>query len=167
MKLSFVLPIAMGLSVSLSAGAQVVSAETLEQKIQHAGARGVVSDLAQNKAEWSQVLDHVASGDSAWLKVAEDLKPATKAELTETLDGAVTAAIQRNPDGVLEILGPVFKVSEVCRAEGVEGNVEPPKVVLKRTREALEGVTRPALATRRYECLQELPQTEEATAEPQ
>ena len=106
------------------------------------------------------------SSVEVWLKVAEDLKPGADPALREPLNGAVTAAIQRNPVGVLEMIGRVFRVSEVCRVGVMEGTSEPAKEFVDRTREALEGVTRPALATRRYECLQQLPHAEEAMAGP-
>lgn len=59
------------------------------------------------------VMDGIATGDSLWLEVARNL-PLKSATVEANFAIALAAALPRNPDAVLALLGPRAKVSQVC-----------------------------------------------------
>jgi hypothetical protein len=58
-------------------------------------------------------MNGVASGDSAWLEVAGQLKPAS-ATAAASFAIALASALPRSPERVLSVLGPTYPVGDVC-----------------------------------------------------
>ena len=59
------------------------------------------------------VLDGISSGDSVWLDVAAQLKPASAAA-EASLDIALASALPRAPRKVLALIGDEYPAEEVC-----------------------------------------------------
>jgi hypothetical protein len=91
-------------------------------KIHIIGPRLTYGPLATDDAAWEVVLNGVRSGDSAWLSVASDLKPALDSHPSEEMDGAVSTVLDKNPSGALRILVPSYGAKIVC-GEDEEGSV--------------------------------------------
>jgi hypothetical protein len=84
------------------------------------GPRLVYGPLAYDDDLWEVVLVGVRSGDSAWLRVAVDLRPSLDTHPGEEMLGAVSSVLDKNPIGALDMLLPLYGPSIVC-AEDDEG----------------------------------------------
>jgi hypothetical protein len=58
-------------------------------------------------------MNGIATGDSAWLDVAEQLTPASAAAAA-SLSIALASALPRSPNRVLAVLGRKYSVEDVC-----------------------------------------------------
>ena len=89
------------------------SAELILAEIKLGGAQNVAKRLDADENFGRAVLDGVATGDSAWLEVADKLTPASAAA-EASLSIALASALPRSPRTVLALLGPKYPVDEVC-----------------------------------------------------
>jgi hypothetical protein len=130
-----------------------VSPAGIEARIGRDGAQAEVNRLKEGAgALWQQVLARIASGNSAWLDVARDLRPGVDASTGEDLGDALALALPRNASGVLRLAAEGFPLAELC---GVPF-IEPTDTQVARWKgaalSALAKVNDPALADRLAEC---------------
>jgi len=78
------------------------------------GPRLVYGPLAYDDAKWEVVLRGVRSAEPAWLRVAADLRPALDTHPGEEMLEAVSAVVDTNPRGALEVLVPQYGAELVC-----------------------------------------------------
>lgn len=102
-----------GLSCKDSAWTPAGSAETVLSEIQMGGAANVSKRIDTNESFGRSVMNGIATGDSAWLAVAEKLTPAS-ATAAASLSIALASALPRSPERVLAVLGPKYSVEDVC-----------------------------------------------------
>ena len=153
----------LGTLVLMSAApAKSVSLEEVQALIAEKGPRGTIHQLFEDDERWDQFLEIIATGKKEWLTIAAQLRPATDAHASETLDMALQEALPRNPAGVLDLVATdVVSVSQVCGMYGF-GQIEDerPNTVLvalvdKRIA-AVSALKQPTLSGVRNACLEEL-----------
>jgi hypothetical protein len=89
------------------------SAELILAEIKLGGGPNVAKRIDADEGFGRAVLNGIATGDSAWLDVAEKLTPAS-ASAEASLSIALASALPRSPRRVLALLGPKYPVEEVC-----------------------------------------------------
>lgn len=89
------------------------SAELILAEIKLGGGPNVAKRIDADESFGRAVLNGIATGDSAWLDVAEKLTPAS-ASAEASLSIALASALPRSPRRVLALLGPKYPVEEVC-----------------------------------------------------
>jgi hypothetical protein len=136
--------------------AETPSANSIEARIRAQGVKAVIAGFVKEPAQWEQVLNHVQSGDPAWLQVAVDMKAGTDGGLTASLDQAVSLAIQNNPAGVLELSSKGFSLGTICQDRQIEPTPQQHAAFLLHTRAALEKISRKDLLASKKACLSEL-----------
>ena len=88
-------------------------AEIVLSEIKLRGADGVSRRLDSDEDFAKTVIDGIASGDSAWLDVAAQLKP-TSAAAEASLSLALASALPHAPAKVLSLVGDDYSGDEVC-----------------------------------------------------
>jgi hypothetical protein len=135
--------------------ADAVPAELL-QEIDRQGAQAVLLRIYDDDPRWQQVLDGIASGSRAWLRVAERFKRVAR-EQSEELTVAVGRALETEPAHALAVLGDAFDADDVCSLNTLEQSLGPDYAVALRSVERRERnvlrVTDPALRQQRDDCL--------------
>jgi len=82
-------------------------------EIRLGGAERVAERIDSDLRFGQTVMDGIATGDSLWLEVARNLElKSASAEASFAI--ALAAALPRNPDPVLALIGPRARVGEVC-----------------------------------------------------
>ena len=89
------------------------SAELVLAEIKLGGGPNVAKRIDADESFGRAVMNGIASGDSAWLDVADKLTPAS-ASAEASLSIALASALPRSPGRVLALLGPKYPVEEVC-----------------------------------------------------
>jgi hypothetical protein len=125
-----------------------VSTTDIDAQIRSVGAQATVRDLWQSPGIWNALLQHVQSGDRAWLKVAADLKSGTDGGQLETLRIAVSQSIQNQPENFLVVAWPVFG-DDACHDLRIEPTPQQHADFILKTRQALAGVTTENLRSKR------------------
>ena len=82
-------------------------------EIKLGGAPEVSKRIDSDENFGRSVTSGIATGDSLWLQVADELMPASAAA-EATLSIALAFALPRAPDRVLALLGQKYPVEEVC-----------------------------------------------------
>jgi hypothetical protein len=67
------------------------------------------------------VMSGIATGDSLWLRVADEITPASAAA-EATLSIALASALPHSPDRVLALIGEKYPVEEVCGMPFLKGD---------------------------------------------
>ena len=93
---------------------------------------------------FDQVTTGIATGDAAWLAVAQDFRPHADGWPAEGLSAALATAIPVNAAGVLAVLDATGGASELSCDPGPDAQV---------TAAAVRAVTDPSLAEIKRECL--------------
>jgi hypothetical protein len=89
------------------------SAELVLSEIKLKGADSVARRIDADESFGRSVMNGIATGDSAWLDVAGKLTPASgPAEGSFSI--ALASALARSPARVLALLGPKYRVEDVC-----------------------------------------------------
>ena len=88
--------------------------------INHKGAQFVVNEIYKNNVMWQSLLQRIASGEEAWLKVAIALQPGTDAGTSEMLTLAVGEALEHDAKMVLTITVPTFRIQAVCGGPDID-----------------------------------------------
>lgn len=88
-------------------------AELLLSEIKLRGPEGVSRRIDSDEDFGKTVLAGIASGDSVWLEVAAQLKPASAAA-EASLDIALASALPHSPSKVLALLDGEYTAEEVC-----------------------------------------------------
>lgn len=96
-----------------SAWTPIGSAELVLSDIKNGGAPEVSKRIDSDENFGRSVTSGIATGDSVWLQVADQLVPASAAA-EATLSIALAYALPRSPDKVLALLGQKYPVQEVC-----------------------------------------------------
>ena len=82
-------------------------------EIRLGGAERVAARIDSDLRFGQTVMDGIATGDSLWIEVARNLElKSAAAEASFAI--ALSAALPRNPDAVLSLIGPKARVSDVC-----------------------------------------------------
>jgi hypothetical protein len=89
------------------------SADLVLAEIKLGGAQTVAKRIDADENFGRGVMNGIATGDSAWLDVADKLTPAS-ASAEASLSIALASALPRSPSRVLALLGPKYPVEEVC-----------------------------------------------------
>jgi hypothetical protein len=89
------------------------SAELVLSEIKLGGAAKVATRIDADESFGRSVMNGIATGDSAWLDVADQLTPASAAAAA-SFSIALASALPRSPKRVLAVLGPKYPVDEVC-----------------------------------------------------
>ena len=89
------------------------SAELILAEIKLGGGPNVAKRIDADESFGRAVMNGIATGDSAWLDVADKLTPAS-ASAEASLSIALASALPRSPRRVLALLGPKYPVEEVC-----------------------------------------------------
>ena len=89
------------------------SAEVVLSEIRMGGAASVAKRIDADEGFGRSVMNGIATGDSAWLAVAENLTPAS-ATTAASLSIALASALPRAPERVLAVLGTKYAVDDVC-----------------------------------------------------
>jgi len=89
------------------------SAELILAEIKLGGGPNVAKRVDADESFGRAVMNGIATGDSAWLDVADKLTPAS-ASAEASLSIALASALPRSPIRVLALLGPKYPVEEVC-----------------------------------------------------
>ncbi|HEX9383384.1 MAG TPA: hypothetical protein VF908_08285 [Gemmatimonadaceae bacterium] len=89
------------------------SAELVLSDIKNGGAPEVSKRIDSDENFGRSVTSGIATGDTVWLQVANELIPASAAA-EATLSIALASALPRSPDKVLALLGQKYPVEEVC-----------------------------------------------------
>ena len=88
-------------------------AEITLSEIKLRGPAAVSRRIDTDEAFGQTVMDGIASGDSVWLDVAAELRPAS-ATTEASLTIALASALPRAPREVLSIVGDKYPTEEVC-----------------------------------------------------
>ena len=89
------------------------SAELVLAEIKLGGGPTVAKRIDADESFGRAVMSGIATGDSAWLDVADKLTPAS-ASAEASLSIALASALPRSPTRVLALLGPKYPIEEVC-----------------------------------------------------
>lgn len=89
------------------------SAELVLSEIKLKGAPSVAKRIDADESFGRSVMNGIATGDSAWLDVADALTPAS-APAEASFSIALASALPRSPARVLALLGPKYPVDDVC-----------------------------------------------------
>jgi hypothetical protein len=89
------------------------SADVVLSEIKLSGAAAVAKRIDADESFGRSVMNGIATGDSAWLDVADKLTPASAAAAA-SLSIALASALPRSPARVLAVLGPKYPVEDVC-----------------------------------------------------
>src|SRR6266480_5170993 len=106
------------LAGSASAGGALTPASVLAD-INARGAYAVVKDIFE-KPEWSELLDHIETGQRQWLEVAVKIQAGTDAGSTEMLTSAVGVALLHDPRQVLLKVAPVLGMEGICFSPDID-----------------------------------------------
>jgi hypothetical protein len=88
-------------------------AQLVLSEIKVAGAAGVAKRIDADESFGLSVMDGIATGDSVWLVVADQLTPASAASAA-SFAIALASALPRSPEKVLAMVGPKYPVQQVC-----------------------------------------------------
>jgi hypothetical protein len=89
------------------------SAELVLSDIKLRGATGVSRRVDSDENFGRSVMDGIATGDSLWLEVAEQITPASSAS-EASLSIALASALLHSPAPTLRMLGDKYPIEEVC-----------------------------------------------------
>lgn len=89
------------------------SADLVLAEIKLGGGPTVAKRIDADESFGRAVMNGIATGDSAWLDVADKLTPAS-ASAEASLSIALASALPRSPRRVLALLGAKYPVEEVC-----------------------------------------------------
>ena len=129
----------------------------LLEEVNQNGARKTVLRLARSQADWSAVMERIASGQKAWIDLAVALKPGSDAAQGAALYHAMLRAMARNPSYVLTHAQPDYPLALLCL-----GRPDPPPAYREATaeldaaKEALEKMKTVELRYQKELCLAQL-----------
>jgi hypothetical protein len=127
------------------------SAEVVLSEIKLSGAPTVSKRIDSDENFGRSVTAGVATGDSLWLQVAQELSPASAAA-EATMSIALASALTRVPDRVLALVGNKYPVEEVCGIPFLKGDSAFVTTYHDEATAALARVTTPSLAATRAAC---------------
>jgi hypothetical protein len=90
-----------------------LSAASMSADIEKRGAETVFAELSQGE-RWDEFIRKVETGQTPWLQVVVQLRPASDQAATTLLTVAAGVALARAPRQVLSVVVPALPVEEVC-----------------------------------------------------
>jgi hypothetical protein len=127
------------------------SAEVVLSEIKLSGAATVSKRVDSNESFGRSVTAGIATGDSLWLHVAEELSPASAAA-EATMSIALATALTHAPDRVLALVGNKYPVEEVCGIPFLKGDSAFVVTYHDEAIAALARVNTPSLSATRAAC---------------
>lgn len=125
-------------------------------EIKNKGSIHVVRTLWKNWAQWDEVMKNIASGEKAWIEVAEQLHQGSDAGSSESLKIALALALPNSPENVLPLIDYRFDIEWICGFPFIEPKREFLLNHYKKTKHALEQPLSNDLKEIQTECLQTL-----------
>ena len=123
--------------------------------IQDVGAKAFLREFSGDMSKFGTLLEHIGRGNSDWLKVANEIIPATDAIYSETLEMALGEAVEHHPDQVFLLVPRLdvapWSVEEVCTSLEIddENHTDDLDIArLERRVVALRKISRSPLANR-------------------
>jgi hypothetical protein len=105
---------------SLACGQTELTPDIITKRLSKNDARMVVNNMYDNGREWRLFLSGVATGKTAWLKLAIKLMPGTDAGATSQLFLSIGEALEHQPQNVLKIAVSEFGTGKVCGGPDVD-----------------------------------------------
>ena len=96
-------------------------AEVVLSEIKLGGASQVSKRIDSDENFGRTVMSGIATGDSLWLQVADELTP-TSAAAEATMSIALASALPHSPDKVLALVGDKYPIEEVCGIPFLKGD---------------------------------------------
>jgi hypothetical protein len=127
------------------------SAEVVLSEIKLSGAATVSKRIDSDESFGRSVTAGITTGDSLWLRVAEELSPASAAA-EATMSIALASALTRAPERVLTLVGNKYPVEEVCGIPFLKGDSAFVSRYHDEAIAALARVTTPSVAAKRAAC---------------
>lgn len=129
----------------------------ISSDIESHGAKAVVQRLYSGGL-FGQVLDGIAEGQAAWIRLAPDLANGTDAGTSAGLIVALAQALPKNPKAILKVLdgGPVISAHTVCGVPFIEPTSKEIANYLKQAIPAVYRVPKSTQLPLREECLDAL-----------
>jgi hypothetical protein len=127
------------------------SAEVVLSEIKLSGAATVSKRIDSDENFGRSVTAGVATGDSLWLQVAQELSPASAAA-EATMSIALASALTRAPERVLALVGNKYPVEEVCGIPFLKGDSAFVTTYHDEAIAALARVTSPSFSATRAAC---------------
>lgn len=153
------------LFLTTAAPAMELTPASIMVELRQIGPGAVIDELWNSSEdhpnEWDGIIERIGTGEKDWLEVAKLLKPASDAGSAEDLNGALAAALLKNPIDVLTMVqkGP-FDISDVCSCPYVVETPDEEAVADKYLKEAERAliamktpIDNPRLNTVRSNCL--------------
>jgi hypothetical protein len=127
------------------------SAEVVLSEIKVSGAAAISKRIDADENFGRSVTAGVATGDSLWLQVADELSPPSAAA-EATMSIALASALTRVPERVLALVGNKYPVEEVCGIPFLKGDSAFVATYHSEATAALARVTAPSLSGARTAC---------------
>ncbi len=154
-----------------SAALRRMTAAQFQQHVDEEGAkaftRRVVKDIDPHSPEepnYDIILEHIAEGSNAWLKVAGEIAPYVDPTFGEGLRVAIADALIVNPAGVLRNVGTEEHFDQACGYPFVRQTSQYLQRHQKAALAALNRVRDPALSDKKTACHKQLMDLPTATA---
>ena len=132
------------------------------------GAHTIVSELYDHPTEWNFVLQHIATGTKAWLKVAVALRPGSDAGASETLTLSVGEALEISPSNVFQIALTEFQLKSVCSGPDIDdaryNSYDLAIKTIDRRQKCISTITDPKLKNVSTKCIQLLEESKSGIA---
>ncbi len=143
-------------------GVDVQVAET-ERLIQVKGTKAALDELNDDSAKWGAILDGMATGKQAWLKLLVEFYKVSDGGAALDLQLVAADVVQKAPAAALESLVPTFTLEILCGNENSIGETleEAQKIIGKR-RLAVVKLTDPKIEERKVRCLALLDELEKS-----
>jgi hypothetical protein len=127
------------------------SAEVVLSELKLGGAPEVAKRIDADESFGRSVMNGIASGDSLWLQVADQLTPASAAAQA-TLAIALASALPHSPDRVLALLSDKYPLEEVCGIPFLKADSTAVTTYHTEANAALDRVRSPSLVATRDSC---------------
>lgn len=137
--------------------------EMVKKSVSEIGAKKTLVKIFENPKLEEQLLAGVSSGATAWLDIAQILKPVSDAGSSEGLNIATAEALPQNVKGVLALLGKDFPLDRVCSIPFIEPSDARIAKYFKKAEAALTKNTDPNQKEVTAQCLAVLRETKEIT----
>jgi hypothetical protein len=138
--------------------AGATSCTAVAHEIEVKGAKTVVDQLFNSPGArvWERLLTQIEGGRSECVRLAKALRRGTDAVTGETLNVALSRALETNPSEVLALWDDVYPLDKICQDSNIEPTPEQHRKFVSRARAGLVQVREPALVARKNACLRNL-----------
>lgn len=161
--------VALALLLPVAAEGCELSAASILDELSASTGRAVVSRLWDGRECESALLDQISRGTSEWLKVALALEPYSDAAAGESLEAAMSEAMQRAPSRVLPLLDQSRFGKRLCvpsSFDDSEGSAQRFRAQLAAARSMYVSYLGTSLARNARACLNEVDAVEASLPRP-